>query len=116
MTNRRFGGHIILTLTRWRSDKPPTAGNLVLIMQDQAEKLASLGSGKAFSPEVVKKIEQRLLWAEDIIQQEDKGNATFTMSRGNKFFASKFLRGFIVGSSSIIATYIIFRRSLINYF
>lgn len=70
VTNRRFGGHIILTLTRWRADKPPVASNLVLMMQDQAELLHTCGHA-AFSPAIVQKIEQRLLWAAKVLMDDE---------------------------------------------
>lgn len=69
MTSRRFGGHIILTLTRWRAEEPPTPYNLVLIMQNEAQKLAEQGHS-AFPPEVVERIEKRLEWAKKVFMEE----------------------------------------------
>ena len=47
ITHRRFGGHIMLTLTRWHADEPASAYNLVLIMQNEAAKLAEKEAKKA---------------------------------------------------------------------
>lgn len=63
ITHKRFGGHIILTLTRWDASKPPTPYNLVLMMQNEADKLSEKG-WDAFPPELVAKINRRLEWAE----------------------------------------------------
>lgn len=62
VTNRRFGGHVILTLTRWDASLPPRPDNLVLMMQNEAQKLCDNGHA-AFSEEVQQRIEERLRWA-----------------------------------------------------
>ena len=50
-------------MTRWDASKPPTPYNLVLMMQNEADKLAERGAS-AFPPELVEKINKRLAWAE----------------------------------------------------
>eukprot|EP00598_Pedospumella_elongata_P014016 CAMPEP_0185013890 /NCGR_PEP_ID=MMETSP1098-20130426/99036_1 /TAXON_ID=89044 /ORGANISM="Spumella elongata, Strain CCAP 955/1" /LENGTH=503 /DNA_ID=CAMNT_0027542963 /DNA_START=406 /DNA_END=1917 /DNA_ORIENTATION=- len=67
-TNRRFGGHVILTLTRWDASQPPTPYNLVLLMQNEAQKLHDQGKS-AFSAEVVERIEERLRWAKKTCEE-----------------------------------------------
>jgi hypothetical protein len=64
-SGRRFGGHLILTLTRWDASQPPVPSNLVLLMQNEAQKLATQGQG-AFSEEVQQKIGARLQWARGV--------------------------------------------------
>lgn len=65
VSQKRFGGHIILTLTRWNPDLPPEPYNLVLMMQNEAQKLAEQGQS-AFPPEIVNRINKRLAWAKEI--------------------------------------------------
>jgi hypothetical protein len=72
ITSKRFGGHYILTLTRWHPDLPPTPYNLVLMMQSDADKLATLGKEQAFSQELIEKIEKRLEWAKSVYCSEDQ--------------------------------------------
>jgi len=69
VTNRRFGGHLTLTLTRWDPNHAPTAANLVLMMQDQAEKLLVLKDSREalFGEAVVERIETRLRWAKQLL-------------------------------------------------
>lgn len=71
VTQKRFGGHIMLTLTRWHAHLPPTRDNLVLIMQDEAAKLAEQGSS-AFPVETVERIESRLAWAREVLRRDDE--------------------------------------------
>jgi hypothetical protein len=66
-TSRRFGGHVILTLTRWDASQPPTPHNLVLLMQNEAQKLHEHGK-EAFPKEVVARIEERLAWAKKVCE------------------------------------------------
>jgi hypothetical protein len=65
VSNRRFGGQLTLTLSRWHADQPPTPYNLVLLMQDAANQLMEKGHS-AFPMEIQKKISERLEWAKDI--------------------------------------------------
>jgi hypothetical protein len=65
VTTRRFGGHIILTLTRWDILQPPTPYNLVLMMQDEAIKFANNGKS-IFDETISTKIEERLAWAKRV--------------------------------------------------
>lgn len=65
ITQKRFGGHLMLTLTRWRADEAPTPYNLVLMMQDKAKIFAEEGKG-AFPIEIVQRIEKRLEWAKKV--------------------------------------------------
>ncbi|RYH06294.1 hypothetical protein EON65_43035 [archaeon] len=74
VSNRRFGGHILPTLTRWHATEPCSTHNLVLMMQTEAEKLHTQGHG-VFPAEVVKKIEDRLKWAREIQCAEDMKNS-----------------------------------------
>jgi hypothetical protein len=67
VSNRRFGGHIILTLTRWDPALPPVPYNLVLLMQNEAQKLHEKGHA-AFAPEVVSAITERLAWAKKVCE------------------------------------------------
>jgi len=67
VTNKRFGGHLTLTLTRWDPAHPPTADNLVLMMQEHAEKLMNSSCRELFSEAVVEKIEARLRWARQLL-------------------------------------------------
>lgn len=67
VTNRRFGGHISLTLTRWDPNQPPTPYNLVLMMQNEAATLAEKGPS-AFTEEIQKKIMGRLAYAKTICE------------------------------------------------
>jgi hypothetical protein len=67
VTNRRFGGHICLTLTRWDPTLPPVPYNLVLLMQNEAQKLYEQGHA-AFAPEVVRAITERLAWAKKVCE------------------------------------------------
>lgn len=69
MTQKKFGGHVILTLTRWNEDQPPTPDNLVLIMQNEAKILAEQGRS-AFPVEVVQRIVERLAWAKLVYDKE----------------------------------------------
>jgi hypothetical protein len=62
VTQKRFGGHVILTLVRWNENLPPGPDNLVLLMQSEAQKLMD-GGQSAFNAEVRQKIESRLRWA-----------------------------------------------------
>ena len=68
VTNRRFGGHVILTLTRWDASLPPTPYNLALLMQNEAQKLHDQGAQAAFSPEVVARVNERLRWAKKVCE------------------------------------------------
>jgi hypothetical protein len=72
ITHRRFGGHIMLTLTRWHADEPASAYNLVLIMQNEAAKLAENHGNPdgVFPPEVIAKINKRLQWAKRVYCEE----------------------------------------------
>ena len=70
VTNCRFGGHVILTLTRWDADKPPVMSNLVLMMQAQAQILHEKGQG-AFDAATVDKIRARLDWAKAYLEEEE---------------------------------------------
>jgi len=71
ITGRRFGGHVILTLTRWNAEAAPTTGNLVLLMQNQAKLLAEQGQS-AFDEDTISKIAGRLRWAEDALTVQEK--------------------------------------------
>lgn len=71
VSKSRFGGHIILTLTRWDSSQPPSVYNLVLMMQRDAQRMAELGKEQAFSKEVIEKIDDRLRWAKDLYCKEE---------------------------------------------
>ena len=66
-TNRRFGGHVILTLTRWDASLPPSPSNLVLMMQNEAQKLHEIGRS-AFPDDVVARISERLAWAKRVCE------------------------------------------------
>lgn len=92
----------MLTLTRWRPDLPPTASNLVLMMQDQAEKLVSQGKHAAFSSEVVRKIEQRLLWAASVMSEEE-GRATEPTSGRRTSWNRYFVQGLLFGAAATYA-------------
>ena len=72
ITQKRFGGHIILTLTRWDATKPPTPDNLVLMMQNEADKLATKGK-EAFPEDKVQKITARLAWAKQVCEDSWEG-------------------------------------------
>lgn len=75
VTNRKFGGHSTLMLTRWYPDQLPSPHNLVLLLPDQALKLAE--KGKAHIPaSVVQSIDNRLQWAK-MVYAED-----FTYAKG----------------------------------
>ena len=84
ITEKRFGGHITLTLTRWFPEKPPTPYNLVLMMQTEADKLNQHGHA-AFSKEVQNRIADRLLWAEAVCQGswEDRSEENLDVSGKN---------------------------------
>ena len=55
---------MILTLTRWDAALPPRPYNLVLMMQNEAQKLCDKGH-EAFPVEVRQRIEERLAWAKE---------------------------------------------------
>ncbi len=57
-----------LTLTRWDPTLPPTPYNLVLLMQNEALRLAELGP-QAFPAETISKISCRLQWARRVCDQ-----------------------------------------------
>jgi len=59
---------VILTLTRWDPALPPVPYNLVLLMQNEAQKLHDHGKS-AFSAEVVQRIEERLRWAKKACEE-----------------------------------------------
>jgi hypothetical protein len=73
ITQKRFGGHIILTLTRWDAQRPPALDNLVLMMQNEATKLAEQGTS-AFAPEIVQRVEKRLAWAREVLRLDEGGD------------------------------------------
>ncbi len=69
ITHRRFGGTIMLTLTRWDPSQPPSPYNCVLMMQQEAKHL--LEQGPSFFPEETQlKIAKRLEWAKRVFLQE----------------------------------------------
>ncbi len=70
VTGKRFGGHVLLTLTRWDCSRPPVADNLVLLMQSQARLLAEKGHA-AFEPFVVQRVTSRLSWASAIVSEDN---------------------------------------------
>lgn len=55
---------MILTLTRWDASLPPRPYNLVLMMQNEAQKLCDVGHS-VFPVEVRERIEERLRWAKE---------------------------------------------------
>lgn len=55
---------MILTLTRWDASLPPVPYNLVLMMQNEAQKLCDKGH-EAFPVEVRRRVEERLAWAKE---------------------------------------------------
>jgi hypothetical protein len=77
---KRFGGHMTLTLIRWNRDLPPEPDNLVLLMQTEANKLMELGKEKAFSIEMIEKIEERLKWASKVWREMNDLNNIAEMS------------------------------------
>lgn len=87
ITNRRFGGHIILTLTRWDPVLPPVPYNLVLMMQSDAEKLRTQGKS-VFPVEIIEKVEERLKWAKNICENSwervDYGLGNLSFSDDNR--------------------------------
>lgn len=80
VSNRRFGGHVILTLTRWDPILPPTPYNLVLMMQNEAQKLHEKGK-EAFPAETVARIDERLRWAKKVC---DESWETFDHTGGSQ--------------------------------
>lgn len=62
----------MLTLTRWHAHEPASAYNLVLIMQNEAAKLAENNGNPdgVFSPDVIAKIDKRLQWAKRVYCEE----------------------------------------------
>lgn len=62
----------MLTLTRWHANEPASAYNLVLIMQNEAAKLAENNGNPdgVFPPDVIAKIEKRLQWAKRVYCEE----------------------------------------------
>jgi hypothetical protein len=80
VSQKRFGGHVILTLTRWDPTQPPTPYNLVLIMQDDALRLATHGKS-VFPPEVVNRIEARLAWAKEVFVETENNPYDFVPTR-----------------------------------
>lgn len=62
-------------LTRWDPNLPPVPYNLVLLMQNEAEKLAEQGK-ESFPPEIVAKIESRLEWAKRVC--DDSWSSDYT--------------------------------------
>ena len=92
ITQRKFGGHATLVLTRWDAIQPPTPYNLVLLMPHEAEKLAGItgvesgvvmgdaagggtGDGKvvvgykeSLPVDVIERIEARLRWAKKVYE------------------------------------------------
>lgn len=85
ITNRRFGGHVILTLARWNPAIPPYPHNLVLVMQTEAQKLEATGIAE-LPREVVQRVEERLKWAETVCADawsstSSSGNVTIGASK-----------------------------------
>jgi hypothetical protein len=74
ISNKRFGGHILPTLTRWDGAQPCSPHNLVLMLQSEAEKLAEKGH-EAFSAQTREFIEKRLAWAKQVCLSEDLSTA-----------------------------------------
>ena len=81
ITQRKFGGHATLVLTRWDANQPPTPYNLVLLMPHEAEKLAGIAGGESgdgkivivgykesLPVEVIERIEARLRWAKKVYE------------------------------------------------
>jgi hypothetical protein len=68
VTGRRFGGQLTMCLTRWDAEQPPCASNLVLMLQEQAVRLAALGHA-AFDADTQAKISQRLCWARTVCDE-----------------------------------------------
>lgn len=65
----------MLTLTRWDATRPPTVDNLVLMMQNEAVRLADLGDPTAVFPaEVVQRVESRLAWAREVVRLDSGGD------------------------------------------
>ena len=89
------------------------------MMQDQAEKLASQGNHAAFSPEVVRKIEQRLLWAASVVAEEDEGRVTVAFPPlprrgGLPAWNRYFVKGLLFGAATTIAIEILRSRGLLS--
>lgn len=75
VTNRKFGGHSALALTRWDESKDPTPYNLVLMLPEEVLKIGD--SGKAhLSASVVESINSRLKWAQTVYAED------FTYAKG----------------------------------
>ena len=68
-TGRRIGGHAPLVLVRWLDALPPTPANLTLLVQAEAAKLEEHGPD-SFSPEVKRRIIDRLDWARRVWDDE----------------------------------------------
>lgn len=69
VSNRRFGGHLLPTLTRWDANAPCSPYNLILLLQGDAQKLMDHGHA-AFPDELVQKINERLAWAKRVCQED----------------------------------------------
>lgn len=71
MTSKKFGGHATLCLFRWNPDEPPTPYNIVLLMQNVAEKIEKNGLENAgISPEVIDRVNARLAWAKELCKDD----------------------------------------------
>merc|ERR1712196_28378 len=65
VSNKRLGGQVTPTLTRWYTDEPSTPYNLVLMLKEHAEAFASQGPA-AFDKATQEKIVQRMEWAKQV--------------------------------------------------
>lgn len=97
VTGCRFGGHVILTLTRWDATKPPVMSNLVLMMQKEAQLLHERGQ-QAFDSLTVEKIQSRLDWAKIYLEEQEiqfskglkDGTHFFALDRNSSYGGSLF--------------------------
>jgi tRNA A37 threonylcarbamoyladenosine dehydratase len=69
ITQKRFGGHLMLTLTRWDPNQPPSAYNCVLMMQTEAKALHEHGQSY-FASRIQAKINERLAWAKRVLAED----------------------------------------------
>ena len=67
ISQKKFGGHMVLMLVRWNQDQPVSPYNLVLVMQQEGEKLMEHGN-QIFPTEIQAKINQRLAWAQRVCE------------------------------------------------
>ena len=86
ITQKRFGGHAPLVLTRWNAKQPPVPHNLVLMIQTQANLLLdnkSIGEDGlpvCFPPDVTCFITQRLAWGRALLADEGDASRSHALS------------------------------------